>query len=352
MFNVILLTNPEMKEIIISNETEFYEKFLKEIIRSTSDGNRRDIIYRGHGDADWLLTPGIYRENTYCRKRKGEQNKPWEYYNYRVAGWDSDDKVLPTDSLQQAYVEKTLLYRFLKSLDDSGESFPELGIKRSLVNTYSYTKEAWRFIKDGESFPPNNLEDIAMIAQHYGIHTGMLDWSRNYLVALFFASYRKPATDLCVWAWNTQHHGKYGLERGIELEAIYKARCNAEEYLLDKIGVLSIINPPYHLCPNLKAQSGVFSFIRYNPRKGNVYEFDQAIYFSNLKKALKKRFTENNTRIDEDILSFDPLTKYIFKNNMIEFIDNYLATHNIHQGTIFPGFGGIANHAKTIHFSS
>lgn len=60
---------------------------------------------------------------------------------------------------------------------------------------------AWRNIAGRFANPkPQNEIEWLVLAQHYGIPTGLLDWTTNPLTALFFACNTSPGTDGCVIA--------------------------------------------------------------------------------------------------------------------------------------------------------
>ncbi|PHS03095.1 MAG: hypothetical protein COA88_16060 [Kordia sp.] len=339
-----------MKIIQIKTEEDFYKKFLADVINSSFQ-ERLNVVYRGQFNSNWGLLSNIHRSYTY-------ENWSFDSWgmnsgNTSLPSWSTRDKTLPPNSLYQATVEVTLLSRFLKSMDESDFSISELNFKKELFGLRELTEFR---VRENDTFPFKKLEDLSSIAQHYGIPTRMLDWSKNYLVGLFFAIDTKDnyiSNDFSVFTLETNQ-----ILQNVHPNSPYNINSNEYNEELtslrnEKIGFLNVITPPYHLCPNMKAQRGVLTYVSHEISSEKDPSYDLIDYINNLYSTTNEDY---NRILNLNIppLEVDPykdvLCKYVFDKSLIHFLRKYLYAHNIHEGTIFPGLNGIASHAKRVQY--
>jgi hypothetical protein len=102
-----------------------------------------------------------------------------------------------------------------------------------------------------QAWPVMDLRTLSAVAQHYGLPTRLLDWSRNPMVAAYFA-----AREAAAWVAS----GRVSPRRHQHL-CVWALRAH-DLALLRKNGVshtIEIVSAPTALIPNLAVQHGVFT---------------------------------------------------------------------------------------------
>lgn len=187
-----------------------------------------DFIFRGHSDKNYLLSPTSIRI-------EGVESI-WESSRayIDIAGSTKDN------DFSLAFVEYQLIRDFYREADVRGLQVPTSErLRRRLHQKVDFsTMSQW---VDGDKWLPDDMLEVAALAQHYRIPTRLLDWTYDPFVAAFFAS--KPSSreprDLCIWGLHT-------------------ANVATLDSALEGFP-LKLITPHYSGNPNLAAQSGLFS---------------------------------------------------------------------------------------------
>lgn len=204
-------------------------KDLLEALTPWSNTFGRDkFIFRGHSNSDYLLSPTSIRVES--------KDKIWDcsVAFAELAGSTTDN------DFSLAFVEYQLIRDFYKSADARGLHVPASDRLRRMLHQDIDFRAMHEWV-DGEKWLPEDMLEVAALAQHYGISTRLLDWTYDPFVAAYFAS-RPPANvdrELCIWGLNITMIGM--------LDSQYKKFP------------LRLVTPHYSGNPNLAAQSGLFT---------------------------------------------------------------------------------------------
>jgi FRG domain len=246
----------------------------------------RAWIFRGHPDDNFSLVPTALRK---------ESEALTELTLFPIA-----------TNAEQVFSEREVLKQFLRFSDSTGLHLPE--------DTQTLRRWLDLSAKNIEVWPPHELLSIMALAQHHGVPTRLLDWSRHPLKAAWFAASEASESEekaglLSVWALSIE--------------------------LLEMLGEgepkpFIVITAPSATNPNLRAQEGIFTLAKHIvPGKSTVdrTSFDELLRASFQKYKVKApgpwfhRVTLPRVRADD--LVFD------------------LALEGINRATLFPDFYGV-----------
>lgn len=187
-----------------------------------------EMLYRGQADCGWSLVPSSLREI-------GNYNR-----------WD-DLWSIEAGSLQH----------FIKYCDSAGIALPGGSILPHYDprNPLSIFEDS-RALKDASTWPNVNLLTLMAMAQHHGVATRLLDWTRNPYVAAYFAA--------------SSALNEYKTENWLETQLAIWVLNKTEE---NAFKLVEIHHEASHWSPHISAQSGVFSINRVEGRQGEKISF-------------------------------------------------------------------------------
>lgn len=244
---------------------------------------KSSYIFRGQGSAEHSLIPAA------CRRHPGS----FLAKSYtRVLGDTSDTQVR---------YEQEVLKRFLDGCDNTGLVIP--GYSDILKEELRTEIEEPNLVNS--RWPPRQYHEVLAAAQHHGVPTRLLDWSRRSYVAAYFAAttadYYKPEGKIAIWALDTSNKRHWR--------------------------TVKIIDPPGGTSRNLAAQSGVFTMQHNIDLVGDVYaesplESIAEIYEGGGEGTKLKKFTL-------PVVEVPKLLKYC-------------SLLGVSGTTLFPGYEGVA----------
>ena len=187
------------------------------------------LIYRGQENAEWRLIPSILRDET--------RNKFSKNWSRKLYG-------------DQIHMEIYFLRSFVDYCDEIGIRIPNDSLNFRSENLMEQDK----YYSNSEKWPNPELRELMAFAQHHGIPTRLLDWTKNPYAAVYFCAssalshVREPKEDrmLAIWVLNT--------------ETIH---------LYPKV---NIIHPPGSISHHLAAQSGLFTFQYHDGTRGEAFD--------------------------------------------------------------------------------
>ncbi|MDR5874094.1 FRG domain-containing protein [Vreelandella gomseomensis] len=249
-------------------------------------------IFRGHGCSSFGLIPSVVR--------------------YSPCFNESTDTQLGASINGHVHFELSLLDSFLDGCDASGIQIPgDSPHLRNQLQNYFLDNSLFGDFAD---WPSSSAFPVLATAQHHGIPTCLLDWSKRSYVAAYFAASQalresqcpSPQSDtLCIWSLNITNHRHWSQVKYVETQ-----------------GFVSI---------NRASQDGVFTATALGAQWGKAS--DAAL--------------ENFEELYRPSQSGRPgLSKYSLPRSEASHLLEICAAFGVKGSTLFPGYEGVAREVE------
>lgn len=242
------------------------------------------FVFRGQADASWELVPSSQRRDgpVAARGHHGEKDI--------TCG-------------QQVKFEQDVFRQFLEACDRSGLQVPG---DSPLMRQKACSAE---FVQAPMMWPPVEIRTALAFAQHHGVPTCLLDWTRRAHVAIYFAASGalnasdrmkpgRPKRHLAIWAFMRPKNGN------------------------------GVVEAPGGVSPNLAAQSGLFTTTR-------IWADEHELFSPS--RIENERYGQDEGAV---------LKKYVISEDHAPALLQSCALLAVTGSSLFPGYEGIAKSVR------
>jgi hypothetical protein len=237
--------------------------------------------------------------------------------------------------------ELNILMNFYRAANYKGLNLPDVHFFRKHTLEMFLNIDALRD-EIGDEWIPDDFLELAALAQHYGLPTRLIDWSKDIYTSLYFAS---------SGALHSKDDSKY-----LVLYALDYCTIEFLKHTTQKIP-LRLIVPEHYKNPNLNYQKGILSAWEYKTvyihdlmvSQPRIEELNLPIVSYNSLDVIIQEYVDKNNISwgGVDVKEQEPLIyKFYIPITMATKIYNYLLKIGYGADRLFTGFEGIAQLLK------
>ena len=269
--------------------------------------------------------------------------KPPEFLICKI---DKYSDILPHIQKMRSFIfrgQRCASWHLQSSLDREFKKYPKSQMfEGAEMHSLDYFRKRVHLYSEQMQNPSSEI-DILVLMQHYGCPTRLLDFTRSFVVATFFAvrEHLESNQDFCIWAINNrvlEDYTKIALGSENIHERIYEIIYKVLDF--KKNGI--IIIEPNKITKRMSVQQGV-SLAQTNIEDSFENNLHSAMGIKNkpIEISLDEFSQINNNIININI----KIIQFIFEKKCIQQVRRELLHYNVTSESLFPDLEGMAKSA-------